>query len=142
MQHGDVSVMKHSEKVAFSSLWLARRLHINVSERELVRGALLHDYFLYDWHDDEHCGLHNLHGFKHPFVALKNASAEYDLSDREKDIIKKHMWPMTVIPPLCREGWLVTICDKYISTIESIHIIRTTKKYIQMKKEQKKASEE
>ena len=27
-------------------------------EREIVRGALLHDYFLYDWHNDPLCGEH------------------------------------------------------------------------------------
>ncbi len=138
LQHGDVSVKKHSEKVAYSSLWLSRKLRIKVNEREMVRGALLHDYFLYDWHDDDHRGLHNLHGFKHPGVALANASSEYQLTAREKDIIKKHMWPLTVVPPLCRESWLVTICDKYISTGESIHFIKTTKKYYEKKKMQKK----
>ena len=51
---------------------------------------------------------------------LKNASKEYDLTDREKDIIKKHMWPLTVVPPLCREAWLVTAADKYVSTIETL----------------------
>ena len=120
IQHGRVSVLKHSMKVAYTSLWLSRKLHIKCEEKDLVRGALLHDYFLYDWHDEEHCGLKNLHGFYHPGVALKNASKEYDLSPREKDIIKKHMWPLTVVPPRCKEAWLVTAADKYVSTIETI----------------------
>ncbi|MCQ2523179.1 MAG: phosphohydrolase [Lachnospiraceae bacterium] len=120
IQHGTVSVMKHSMKVAYTSLWLSRKLRIKCEEKDLVRGALLHDYFLYDWHDEEHCGLRNLHGFYHPGVALKNASKEYDLTAREEDIIKKHMWPLTVVPPLCREAWLVTAADKYVSTVETI----------------------
>lgn len=120
IQHGNVSVMKHSMKVAYTSLWLSRKLRIKCEEKDLVRGALLHDYFLYDWHDEEHCGLKNLHGFYHPGVALKNADKEYDLSPRERDIIKKHMWPLTVVPPLCREAWLVTAADKYVSTIETL----------------------
>lgn len=128
IQHGNVSVMKHSMKVAYASLWLSKKLHIKCEEKDLVRGALLHDYFLYDWHDEEHCGLKNLHGFYHPGVALKNASAEYDLSSREKDIIKKHMWPLTVVPPLCREAWLVTAADKYISTVETVAMRGNRKK--------------
>lgn len=142
LQHGEVSVKKHSEKVAFTSLWLARKLKLKVQEKELVRGALLHDYFLYDWHDEEHAGFKNLHGFKHPAVALKNASAEYALTDREADIIKKHMWPLTLVPPAYAEGWLVTLSDKIVSSKESIHFIKMRKKYIELKKERKQQKEE
>ena len=94
------------------------------NQRELIRGALLHDYFLYDWHDKDHINPLRLHGFFHPGIALKNASAEYDLTEREKDIIRKHMWPMTVIPPLCREAWIVTAADKWVSLMETLHVYR------------------
>ena len=50
MQHGNVSVFDHSVAVACTCIWLADLLRIRVDERALVRGALLHDYFLYDWH--------------------------------------------------------------------------------------------
>lgn len=50
MQHGSVSVFEHSVCVALVCLWLVHRLHLKVNQRALVRGALLHDYFLYDWH--------------------------------------------------------------------------------------------
>lgn len=144
LQHGEVSVKRHCEKVAFSALWLARRIRLRVNERELIRGALLHDYFLYDWHDEEHSGFRNLHGFKHPFVALKNASDEYELTEREADIIKKHMWPMTFFPPRFREGWIVTLADKYVSTKESVHFIKMKRKYLEInrqRKEQQKISQ-
>lgn len=130
IQHGTVSVMKHSMKVAYTSMWINRKLHINCQERDLIRGALLHDYFLYDWHDEEHGGFWNLHGFYHPGRALENADAEYDLTPRERDIIKKHMWPMTIVPPLCREAWVVTCADKYISTIETIAMRAKKKKNV------------
>lgn len=45
MQHGSVSVYRHSLNVAFASLYLARKWKWRVNERTLVRGALLHDYF-------------------------------------------------------------------------------------------------
>ena len=118
IQHSDVSVMKHSIKVAEASVWLNRKLHINCHERELIRGALLHDYFLYDWHAPDHG---RLHGFFHPGIALKNAMKEYVLTDREKNIIESHMWPLTLRHiPKCREAWVVTAADKYISTLESL----------------------
>ena len=75
IQHGSVSVHSHSIRVAECSLKLEKfleKLGIHCHERDLVRGALLHDYFLYDWHDKY--SHEKLHGFHHPNVALENAS--------------------------------------------------------------------
>lgn len=121
IQHGNVSVKKHCLSVAECSLFIEeklKKLGIRCQEREMVRGALLHDYFLYDWHDKT--SHERLHGFYHPGVALVNASREYRLSERERDIISKHMWPLTVKPPACREAWIVTTADKYCSLRETI----------------------
>ena len=63
MQHSDISVYKHCISVAYTSVELADRLAWNVNRRELIRGALLHDYFLYDWHE-KNAG-HRFHGFIH-----------------------------------------------------------------------------
>ena len=71
VQHGNMTVNDHSMK-------------------DLIRGALLHDYFLYDWHTPDHISPHKLHGFYHPGRALHNAQKEYHLTPREKDIIKNH----------------------------------------------------
>ncbi|WP_408069782.1 HD domain-containing protein [Butyrivibrio sp. JL13D10] len=123
IQHGDMSVYEHSINVAERAIRINRFLHAKCVERDLVRGALLHDYFLYDWHIDgkEKGNIHpKLHGFYHPGTALKNACRDFVLTEREKDIIKKHMWPLTIIPPLCREAWVVTLADKYCSAMETI----------------------
>ena len=122
MQHGTTSCYTHSVNVACMSLWLAERLRIRVDRRSMVRGALLHDFFLYDWHDKNRENYQKLHGFYHPGIALKNARKEYHLTRREEDIIKKHMWPLTVVPPLCREAWVVTAADKYCSLLETLKI--------------------
>ena len=122
IQHGNMTVNNHCMNVAKYSIALSEKLHIKCNKKELIRGALLHDYFLYDWHDPEHAGIQNLHGFYHPGVALQNASEEYDLTEREKEIIKKHMWPLTVIPPRCREAWIVTTTDKWCSLLETFHV--------------------
>ena len=97
------------------------RVGIAVDVHALVRGALLHDYFLYDWHekDRSHC----LHGFRHPSTALKNARADYPLNRIEKNIIARHMFPLTPIPPTCREAWLVCIADKYCALQETLQPI-------------------
>lgn len=122
IQHGTIPVHTHCVDVAGKSIAISKFLHIHCNERDLIRGALLHDYFLYDWHDKNRENYQFLHGFYHPGIALKNASKEYDLSPREKDIIKKHMWPLTLIPPRCREAWIVTTADKYCSTLETLRL--------------------
>ncbi len=54
IQHGSVTVNSHCMNVAKYSLAISEKLeklHICCNRRELIRGALLHDYFLYDWLD-------------------------------------------------------------------------------------------
>lgn len=122
IQHGNMTVNEHCIDVAKTSLMIKKKLHITCNQRDLVRGALLHDYFLYDWHKKDLKNPHKLHGFYHPGRALRNAKKEYVLTKRQEDIIKKHMWPLTVVPPMCREAWIVTTADKYCSLMETFRL--------------------
>lgn len=124
IQHGDMTVNQHCVNVAKLSMAISDRLHIKCNRKEMIRGALLHDYFLYDWHIGDARKPQNLHGFYHPGIALQNASKEYDLTARERDIISKHMWPLTLTKvPRCREAWIVTTADKWCSLLETVHYI-------------------
>lgn len=118
IQHGSTTVFAHCVKVAYFSLFLANKLHIPVNTHALLRGALLHDYFLYDWHE-KNAG-HRFHGFTHPATALKNAQEDFMLTPVEKDIIARHMFPLCPIPPRCREAWLVCAADKYCALLETL----------------------
>lgn len=120
IQHGNISVYMHSIAVAYYSCWLAEHYNIKVKKKELIRGALLHDYFLYDWHKNKEEGRH-LHGFTHPATALRNALEDFDLTLIEQDIIKRHMFPLIPVPPKYREGVLVSIADKICSIYETTH---------------------
>ncbi len=121
-QHGEVSVFAHSMAVAAYSKKLADKLHIKCDSESLIRGAMLHDFFLYDWHETSNIG-DGLHGFAHPYTASKNAVREFDLSPRELDIIRKHMWPLTITKlPKYRESWLVCAVDKYCSVLETFKL--------------------
>ena len=122
IQHGNMSVQEHCINVAKASLYIKEKLHIKCETEDLVRGALLHDYFLYDWHTSDKGNSHRLHGFLHPSRALNNAQKEYSLTPRQVDIIIKHMWPLTIVPPMCREAWIVTSADKYCSLMETFYI--------------------
>ncbi len=118
MQHGDVPVYKHCLAVAVCSLKLADFWKLDIDSDSLIRGALLHDYFLYDWHDSSVCL--NWHGFVHPKKALANAQEDFDLNDLEKDIIVHHMFPLNLSPPRSKEAWLVCIADKLCAITETV----------------------
>jgi len=65
-------------------------------------------------------------------VVNDGSSAEYDdifreISEKEYNIILRHMWPLTVIPPKYKEGWIVTFSDKYCAFLEVLY--STNKKY-------------
>lgn len=120
LQHGSVSVFEHSVNVACTCVMLSHRLSIAVNERAVVRGALLHDYFLYDWHDPDPS--HRLHGFSHPRTALTNAARDFSLNDIEKDMILKHMFPLTLMPPRYRESVLICIADKLCAVCETVSL--------------------
>lgn len=116
-QHGDVSVYDHSVNVALGALGIMRRLHLKLDARSLVRGALLHDYFLYDWHVPD--PNRPLHGFAHPRIALENARRDYPLNRVEMDIIRRHMFPLTPVPPATAEGWVVCLADTLCAAAET-----------------------
>lgn len=118
LQHGKRTVFEHSLAVALMCLTINEFLHLKLNERRLIRGALLHDYFLYDWHVKDKS--HRLHGFRHPYFALENARKEYELDPVLEDMIVKHMFPLIPIPPKYRESWVLCIADKICAAKETI----------------------
>ncbi len=117
IQHGSTSCLLHSIAVAYFCYRVAKKLgFIDFRLNELVRGALLHDYFLYDWHNT--VPKNGLHGFSHPFTAFYNALFDFELSDVERDIITRHMFPLVPLIPLYKESHLVSLIDKLCSLYE------------------------
>lgn len=115
-QHYDTNCFDHCYNVAFYSYLICKKL--NLDYISVSRAGMLHDLFLYDWRkkQPEH---KRFHGFRHPRIALNNASKLFDLNEKEKDIILKHMWPITIIPPKYIEGYIITLTDKYCAIEES-----------------------
>lgn len=115
-QHKNSSLYIHSILVAYNCYLVAKnnnKYDMNV----VIRGALLHDYFLYDWRKNKE--LLKGHGFNHPKIALENAKKEYDLCDKEIDIIINHMWPLTLFHiPKSKEAWLISRIDKKVTIYE------------------------
>ncbi|MET3617938.1 uncharacterized protein ABID14_001573 [Peptoniphilus olsenii] len=128
IQHGQTSIYEHVIGVCLKSIEIAQILKLDVDYDSLIRGALLHDYFLYDWHN--HDARHYLHGFFHPRIALENAKKELKLTKIEEDIILKHMFPLTVFPPRYKEAWVVTLADKIVAVTETFS--RNSKKQLRV----------
>ena len=118
-QHGSVSTYEHVMYVTKVCYYLNKRLGLGSNVKSLVIGAFLHDFYLYDWHEKD--GSHRWHGFSHAHTALLNASTRFSLTDKEKDIIAHHMWPLNLTKvPRSREALLVCLVDKYCSTVETL----------------------
>jgi len=118
IQHGNTSCLLHSIAVAYFCYCIAEKCgFLKFRMKDLIRGALLHDYFLYDWHVSPHQP-NGLHGFSHPFTAFYNALFDFELSDVEKDIITRHMFPLVPLIPLYKESFLVSMVDKGCSLYE------------------------
>ncbi len=122
IQHGTTSVLAHSFNVACISLLIVYFLRLRVNERALVRGALLHDYFLYDWHKIKTKGLP--HGFSHPRTALINAKRDFTIGEVEENIISRHMFPLTAVPPKYKESMVVCLADKICAVTETFKMRR------------------
>ena len=116
-QHGTVTVYDHSVAVALMCLRLAALFRLRTDTRTLVRGALLHDYFLYDWHVKVKG--RPLHGFWHARLAMANAQRDFGLNPVERNMILSHMVPMNRTLPRYRESVLLCTADKVCAARET-----------------------
>ena len=116
-QHLEIDRLQHITSVSFLSYKISKKLGLDY--RAAARAATMHDLFYYDWRDGDTGGWHRLHGYKHPKYAALNAKELYPaLSRKERDIITHHMWPLTFSLPNSREGFVVSLSDKYCATRE------------------------
>ena len=114
-QHHGITRYDHSMNVAYITYVVCKNLNLNYKEATFA--ALLHDFF------NKEVAMEN--GYKrlidHPKIALKNACKYFDLSDLQKDIISKHMFPITLKSPKYKESLLVSLIDKYSSINERLY---------------------
>jgi len=105
-QHVNYTRLGHSLDVAYLSFCIAKLFRCD--SKSCARAGLLHD--LHYREDD----IPNTwaHMKSHPAQALENARAICNLSDREADIILKHMWLVNRALPRYKESFIVTFVDK------------------------------
>ena len=114
-QHFNTSCYEHCYNASYYCFLIAKKLHWDYIS--VTRAAMLHDLFLYDWRKREN-NRKGLHAFTHGNTACQNACKLFNLTEKEQNIIKRHMFPVTLIPPKSKEGLLLTLIDKYCGLIE------------------------
>lgn len=140
--HGKTTVLRHSLNVAVMSIYIYKMIlylyvHFNVfirlitfdkmsmstkmsfvNENELILTALLHDFYLYDWHTVK--SKIKWHGFVHPKIAAENAKKYFHINGNIEKNIECHMWPLTFTKvPMTAEGIIVCMADKMCAIKET-----------------------
>ena len=107
---------QHSFNVSYYNYVVCK--FFGLDAKSAARAGLLHDLFFYDRHTcNDGKGKKN-HLREHPALALENAEKSFDLNDIEKDIIKKHMFPLTLKLPKYRETAVIILTDKFCALME------------------------
>lgn len=118
-QHGNTNTFEHCKQVADCSYKIDSFLSAKSDLKVLLTGAMLHDFFLYDWHEDD--GSAGLHGFTHAAIASDNAKKYFNVDEKTSHVIQSHMWPLNITNiPRTREAWIVCMADKYVSLRETL----------------------
>lgn len=108
VHHRNFTRLQHCLHVSYLSYLVCRK--VGLDYQSAARGGLLHDFYFYDSHAVKPD--RGNHYFCHPSIALDNAAQLFPLNEMEKDIILKHMWPVTISPPKYRESYVVMMMDK------------------------------
>ena len=120
----------HSFKVAKLAIKRALR-HKKGNLKIILIGAILHDYYLYDWRVDKSKMRH--HMSSHPYTAAENAAHDFGIHESIKKVIQSHMWPVNFRDfPKTKEARIISNADKAIY-IKEISCSKAYKK----KREQK-----
>ena len=123
-QHIKTSRLQHSINVAYYSFLVSKFLKLDY--KSAARAGLLHDFYLYDWRKEKQP--EGYHAKAHAIIALRNAKKITRLNKIEENSILRHMWPLTLVPPIYPESIIVSLMDKYCALFEVI--INLTKKFI------------
>lgn len=120
IQHGRVTTYEHCERVAHLSYRINERFHLRANDRELLTAAMLHDFYLYDWHNYDD-NAHPWHGYHHADKAVENARLHFHISPRIEKAIWSHMWPLNITRvPRTKEAWILCLADKIVSVKETL----------------------
>ncbi len=128
LHHGS-SKYEHSLRVAKCSFKLGKVFHADM--KSLTRSALLHDFFIGTRKEKPENSY-----LKHPETAARNAKEYFNVSDKEAEDIRTHMFHHVLIKkilpfinreekakvrdykPQSKEGWIICASDLIVSVME------------------------
>ena len=110
--HHGITRFDHCLRVAYFTYIVTKFLRLNY--KEATEAALLHDFFTDEV--EEKNGVAKLR--QHPKHAVENAKKHFTITEKQEDIIKTHMFPVTFTPPKYLESWLVDIIDDFAAVYE------------------------
>ena len=114
--HGSLSCFEHSVFVSYIAFRIARR--VGIDAYAAARAGLLHDLYLYN---PALMGMKQC--FFHPQAAFENAKNLCpDLSEKEGNAIRSHMFPLSKEFPHSKEALAVNLADKFCATVEALRI--------------------
>lgn len=115
LKHHNTSRLVHTLNVTACAYHFTNKFNLNVDFKSLIRGCMLHDFFLYEQYC---CPKGKNHLTSHPKEAYKNSKKYFDLNEIEKEMILLHMFPCTLKIPKNKETWILILADKYCATME------------------------
>lgn len=114
--HGETR-LDHSLRVSYFSYKISKALKLDF--KETARAGLLHDFYLDTTKDYKKMkDKVKLFSIGHPEDAFVNANKLFYLSEKEKDIIRTHMFPIGFKIPKYLESWVVNMVDTSVSVYE------------------------
>ena len=113
-KHHGISRYEHLIRVSKKTFLITKRKKLDY--KKATRAALMHDFFY-----SSETKTTTLKGaLKHPILAYEHASKLIELSPKEGNIIRSHMFPITKELPKSREAWIVVHVDKTVGFMEFI----------------------
>lgn len=115
-EHHGISRYDHSLKVSYKAYKYAKKHKLDYKSTAI--GGLLHDFF-----DNTNFSMKDkfISTFNHPLKAEANALKNFNISSKEADIIRSHMFPLNTSIPKYKESWIVSLYDKQVALNEFSH---------------------
>ncbi len=122
--HKCMTVAEHSLGVAVICLYIyviLQKLHISVQVRSLTIAALCHDLGILGRYDKyrnnfECCGRHPVDSLD----IIRKMIGKDEYNDVIENSVRRHMWPLTPVPPKYQEGIILTAADKISACMERL----------------------
>lgn len=114
IEHHGITRYDHSVKVSYYSYKIAKALKLDYEE--VARGGLLHDFFLSPEKRTQKDRFVSV--FVHPKKAVETARSNFNLTKKEEDMIRTHMFPINLAVPKYLESWIVSTVDKVVALNE------------------------